>query len=101
MFCDVAGKSFDILMDKRVLQASCLAIDNHMFVHFDITHGVILVPETAFEVTFSVSEQRQLPKSGVAKPKRPSEKFQPEEHIVALESGIPNRLLHFSSQLGR
>src|SRR5579864_7911855 len=99
MFCNVAGKSLDILMDKRMLQASCFAIDDHMFVYFDITHGVVLVPKTALEMTFSASEKRQLPKSAVAKPKHPSEKFQLEEHIVPLEPGIPNCLLHFSSQV--
>src|SRR5579864_151077 len=100
MFCNVAEKSLDILMDKRVLQASCFAIDNYMFVYFNITHGVVLVSKTALEMTFSASKERQLPKSAVAKPKHPPEKFQLEEHIVALESGIPNCLLHFSSQVG-
>src|ERR1019366_5119534 len=98
MFGDVAGKSFDILMEERVLQDSRRTINNNVFMDFDVTHRIVLVSETALKITFSAPKQREFPKPTIAKAKHSSEKIQPEEQIVALVPRIPNCMLHFIRQ---
>src|SRR5215469_16179476 len=101
MFCDVARKTFNILMEERLLQDSRRTVNHNVLMYFNVAHRIVLISEATLKMTLAAPKQGELPKPGIAKPKHSSEKIHLEEQIVALEPRILNCIPHFIRQFRR
>ena len=74
-------------------------VHHYMLVDFDIAHRLILILQTALEVSFATPEKRQLPEAVSSKAKFPPKKTEPKENLVPHEIGIANGIFNLISQV--
>ena len=89
-------------MDKRIFQPRRLSLDHYTLVCFHVTHGSILIFESAFEAALAAAKQANAGvKAGISVAKHPSQEKHAQSKIVAVVSGILYGLADFLRRFRR
>src|ERR1700722_19467124 len=82
-----------------MLQLPDTTVHDDMLMHLDIAHRLILIFQSALEVSFAAPKKRQLPETVSSKAKFPSKKIEPKENPVADEMRTANSLPNLIGQI--
>ena len=82
-----------------MLQLPDTTVHDDMFMDLDIAHRLILISQSALEVSFAAPKKRQFPETVSSKAKFSSKKIEPKENPVPDEIGIANGFPNLIGQI--